>query len=168
VPIPSRSRSFSPGARWSLSVSVDRPYADPLSLLRGPHPSGPLLLTSRPRSHRGHAHVRAFSGHLRTTSPPLEPTPRFRTSPTHLHPQLSSLVPSPALRAHQATPPLFIEARCPLHDRRSVPVASVASVSSASPSATRDTPWFAFFPSGLPVPRSPECFPVQPESAAVD
>jgi hypothetical protein len=99
---------------------------------------------------------------------PLEPAPRSPTPPAHLRPQPSTLALSLALRTHPGSsaaahrnPPSF-------YDRRWALVAPVASVSFALPSATRDTPRFALSPSSLLGPRSPECFPVQSESAAVD
>jgi hypothetical protein len=67
VPISSRSRQFSPATRWTLSVSVDRPFVDFPSLPRGPHLLAPSAsLTSRPRPHCGRTHDRAFSGHVPT------------------------------------------------------------------------------------------------------
>jgi hypothetical protein len=98
MPIPSRSRPFSPAARWTVFVSVDRLLANPLSLPRGPHPSVPSAsLTSHPRPRRGRAHVRAFPGHLRTPSSPLEPTPRSPISPFSFAP--STEHPRPLSRA---------------------------------------------------------------------
>jgi hypothetical protein len=89
-----RARAHSlPAPRWTLSVSVDHPFADPLSLPRGPHPSVPSTsLTPRQCPRRGHTHVRALPDHLRT------PSPRSTTSlcsfaPTAEHPRpLSSPV----------------------------------------------------------------------------
>jgi hypothetical protein len=131
------------------------------SLPRGPHSSVPSAsLTSRPRSP-------AVDAPTTTRSPATSARPRpFRSPHTTrplpllictlnraLSPPLSLCAhdqPSSAA-AHQGPPP-FRDSHCAY-------VASVASVSSASPSAVRNTPRFAPSPSGLPGPHSPECFP---------
>jgi hypothetical protein len=84
APIPLRSRPLSPAARWTLSVSVDRPFADPLSLPVGltrlPVPNLQSMSSSwmrpRPRVPRPPPHALA----------PLEPAPRSPTSPCSLAP----------------------------------------------------------------------------------
>jgi hypothetical protein len=76
-----------------------------------------------------------------------------------LRPQSNPLAPSLSLYAHDqiAPSPLTIDRR-PFGDHRRARAPSVASVNSASPSATRDTLWFALPLSNLLGPRSPERF----------
>jgi hypothetical protein len=100
----------------------------------------------RPHNPRPHPHALA----------PLEPTPRSPTSPCSFAPSAEhSPSLSPCARI-QATPPPLTEVRHPFYDRRWARSAPVALVSSASPSATRDTSRFAPSLSGPPSPLSPE------------
>jgi hypothetical protein len=62
-----RARARSLTARWTPSVSIDRPLASPFSLACGPHPSVPSVsLTSCPHLPPRMRPHRAFSGHLHT------------------------------------------------------------------------------------------------------
>jgi hypothetical protein len=161
VPIPSCSRTFALIARWTPSVNADRPFMNPLSLARGPHPSIPSAsLTSHPHSRRGRAHIAHFPATSTRHRPPFEPAPRSPTLPCSFAP--SARHPRPLSRSMLAkgAPPLLTEVSRSFYGRCRAPVALVASVSSASPSATRDTPRFAPSPFGSPGPRSPEYFPV--------
>jgi hypothetical protein len=55
APIRSRPHVLSLAAQWTPSISVDRPFTNPLSLPRGPHPSDPVPnLPPRPRCGRAH------------------------------------------------------------------------------------------------------------------
>jgi hypothetical protein len=74
----------------------------------------------------------------------------------------------PKIQGVTAAPPPLTEVRRLFYGRRRARVAPVASVSSASPSATRDTPRFAPSPSGLPGPRSPEFSQCSRSSATID
>jgi hypothetical protein len=58
----------------------------------------------------------------------------------------------------QVAPPPLTEDHHSFYDRRRARAPSIAAVSSASPSATRDTLWFALPLSGFPGPRTPEHF----------
>jgi hypothetical protein len=99
--IPSLTRPFSLTARWTPSISADRPFASSLSLARGPHPSAPSAsLTSRPHTPPWMCPHCAFPGHLR-----MHPTSLLSPHPTHSLP-LPSCAPnrtpslSPALCVH--------------------------------------------------------------------
>jgi hypothetical protein len=115
--------------------------------------------------HRGRAHDCAIFGHIRTSSP--------RTPLAHLSlltcPLSQTLSPSLSLCAHdqRAPPPPTVDCR-PFCDRRRARAPSVASVSSALPSATRDTLWFALPLFSLPGLRSPERFLRNRSPTAVD
>jgi hypothetical protein len=101
---PSLSRSLPVGPIYRRRSP--RARARPLSLARGPHPSGPVPNLPPAHSRRGRANARAFSDHLRTPSPPLEPAP-----PAHLRPQSSTLslraYPGSSVVAHQNLPPFY-------------------------------------------------------------
>jgi hypothetical protein len=113
----------------------------------------------RPRALRPPPHVLA----------PFEP----RASLAHLPPLTCvlgrTLSPSLSLcaRDQRAPPPPTVDCR-PFYDRRRACAPSVALVSSALPSATRDTLWFALPLSGLPGPRSPKRFLRSRVPATVD
>jgi hypothetical protein len=93
-----------------------RARARPLSLPRGPHPSGPSSLTSRPRTSAVDAPT---STHFSTTfarpRPLLSPHPARPLPPAHLRPQPSTLALFLALRvrpgsftaAHRSPPPVL-------------------------------------------------------------
>jgi hypothetical protein len=100
---------------------------------------------------RGRAHDRAISGHLRTSSPLLIPAPRSPTSPRSLAPSVEPFRPL----SHYLPPLAHHRLFC---DHRRARAPSVSSVSSASPSTTRETLLFALPLSGLPGPLSPERF----------
>jgi hypothetical protein len=127
------------------------------SLPRGPHPPAPSAsLTSHPRSPAMDAPTTTCSPATSARPRPFRPRAPLAHSPCSFAP--SAELSRPLSRSTHTTsqvPPPLTEDR----DHRSVPVAFVASVSSASPLATRDTSRFAPSPSGLPGPRSPECFP---------
>jgi hypothetical protein len=123
-----------------------------LHLLARPQPPAhdpPPWTRPRPRDLWPPSHVLA----------PFEP----RTPLTHLPPLTCALsrTLSPSLslcaRDQGAPPPPTVDCRL-FCDRRRARAPSIASVSSASPSATRDTLWFALPLSGLRGPRSPKHF----------
>jgi hypothetical protein len=90
-------------------------------------------------------------------STPFEPTPRSPHFPLLIC--ALNRAPSPSLSpcaCVQVAPPLLTEARRPFYGRRRARVVPVATMSSALPSATRDTSRFAPSPSSLPGPRSPK------------
>jgi hypothetical protein len=126
----------------------------------------PNLPPTFPR--RGRAHDRAISSHLSTFSSLLSPAPR---SPTFPHSLAPSVEPSRHLshstratrELHHCPPSTIVRSD---HHRARAP--SVASVSSALPSATRDTLWFALPLSSLHGPCSPEHFLRSQSLAAVD
>jgi hypothetical protein len=139
-------RFFSARAR-SLSSSRTPPVI-PLCV--------PNLSPTFPR--RGRAHDRAFSGHLRTSSPLLSPAPRSPISPAHLCPQPNPLAPL-SLYAHDPVAPLpLTEGRRPFCAHRRTRALSLALVNSASPSATWDILRVALSLFDLLGPRSPEHF----------
>jgi hypothetical protein len=129
-----------------------------LSLSHRPHLSDrpqppahipPLWTRPRPRDLRPPPHILAhFEPHAPLAHFPLLTCALSRT----LSPPLSLCA-----RDQVALPPLTEDHRS-FCDRRRARAPSVASVSSASPSATRDTLRFAFSIPGLPGPRSPEHF----------
>jgi hypothetical protein len=86
----SRARPFSQAARWVHSVSVDRPFARPLSLAGGPHLSATSpSLTYRSRSPSWMRPQRAFPRHsLTLLTPFLEPAPTHSLSCTLSRPTL--------------------------------------------------------------------------------
>jgi hypothetical protein len=127
------------------------------SLVRKPRPSATPLVPSLPTAHSA---MDAPTSHVSRPPPHapdllLAPTPHSLTPLTQLRPQPNTLAPSLALRA-QGAPPLLTKVRRPFYGRRRAIAVPVASVSSASSSATQDTPWFAPSPSGSPGPRSPK------------
>jgi hypothetical protein len=150
-----RRRSSRTRTRFSLCP------ADPTcQLVPNPPPTFP---------HRGRAHDRAISGHLHTSLPLLSPTPCSPTSPRSLAPSVEPSRPSLSLCARdQIAPLLLTEDRRLFCVRRRAHAPFVASVSSASPSATRDTLWFALPLSDLLGPRSLEHFLRSWSPAAVD
>jgi hypothetical protein len=115
----------------------------PLSLPRGPHPSDPVpnlglctLAVDAP-----------MSACFPATSACPDPF-RARTPLAHFPLLICALsqAPSPSLSpcmCIQAAPPPLTETHRPFHGRRRARSASVASVSSTSPLATRDTSRFA-------------------------
>jgi hypothetical protein len=138
--------------------------------LSGP-PTPPLSasLTSRPRSpRRGHAHDRAFFGHVRAPAPLLKPAPCSPTSPHPLAPstQLSRPL-SRSAHANQEPPPPPIDVHRLFHGRRCARAPSSVTVSFALPSAARDTLQCALSLSGLSVLCSPEWFLRSRSSATV-
>jgi hypothetical protein len=161
----SRPRALSPSlppvARWARPVGVVslRARARPLPLARGRHLLGPVL-TSRLRTPVVDAPT---SVHFLPPPHSLDPF-RARTPLAHFPLLICALsrAPSPSLshytRIHAAPPPLT-EVRRPFYGRRRARAAPVAFVSSATPSATRDTSRFTPSPSGLPGPWSPESSP---------
>jgi hypothetical protein len=118
--------------------------------------------------HSGRAHVLAFSGHVLASAPFLSPAPCSPTSPLSLAPSAEPPRPlSRSARDERAPPPPTVD-RHPFCDHRRARISSVASVSSASLSATLDTLWFARFPSSLPGPSSTEHLLHSQSPAAVD
>jgi hypothetical protein len=107
---------------------------------------------------------RVFPGH------PPRARPLSRTQTHSLTPlaQLRPRRPPHTSLSHRAHPWSSAVVRCSFRDRRRASVASVASVSSTSSPSTRDTPWFAPFPSVSPGPRSPAFSPHRNSCAAVD
>jgi hypothetical protein len=151
------SLPLSLAALWGHPISaVSSPHALSFSLPRGPHPSVPSAsLTSRPRSPAVVAPTTARSPATSARPRPFRPHALLAHSPLLIcalnqapTPPLSLCArdqPS-SVAAHQGLPS-FCDSRCAC-------IASVALVSSASPSIARDTPRFAPSPSGLPGPRS--------------
>jgi hypothetical protein len=165
-----------------------RPLSLSLLLPRGPGLSAPFLshaLCSLSQSRRPHLSARP--------QPPAHDPPHWtRQRPRDLRPPPHILAPfepraplahlppltctlrrtlSPSLslcaRDQRAPPPPIVDCR-PFYDRRRARAPSATSVSSALPSATRDTLWFALSLSSLPGPHSPEHFLRSRSPAAVD
>jgi hypothetical protein len=144
------SLSLSLSTLWGRSVGVvPLARAPALSVLRTPPVSPSPTSRPRPRVLRPRSQAHA----------PLEAACCSPTSPRSLAPlaKLSRPLSCPVHATRQAPPPL-IRDRCPFYDRRRARSLSVASMSSASPSATRDTPRFALSLSVLPGQRSLEHF----------
>jgi hypothetical protein len=147
-------RALSP-SRCSMGTACrcrfPRARAHPLSPPRGPHSSGPSSLTSRPRTPSLDA---PMSAHFPATSAHLDPF-RALTPLAHFPCSFVPSVEHPrplSCPAHiQVAPPLLTEARRPFYARRRARAAPVASVSSASPSATRGTSRFTPVPLVCPV-----------------
>jgi hypothetical protein len=169
APTRSPSLPLSLAAPWSrYGGAVLSPTRSLLSLSYRPH------LSARPQlpAHDPPQWTRPRSRILRprpSVCAPFEP----RALLAHL-PSLTctlSRTPSPSLslyaRDERAPPPPTVDRR-PFCDRRRARIPSVASVSSASLSATLDTLWFARFPSSLPGPSSPEHLLHSRSPAAVD
>jgi hypothetical protein len=134
--------------RPHLSARPQPPAHDPPSWTR-----------PRPRDLRPSPHVPT----------PFEPCALLAHLPSLTCALSRTLSPSLSLcpRDQRAPPPPTVD-RHPFYDHRRARAPSVASVSSASLSATRDTLWFARSPSGLPSPCSPEHFLRSRSPAAVD
>jgi hypothetical protein len=155
---PRTSLPLSLAAPWARSVgAVLSPARSFLSLSYRPH----LSAHPQPPAHDPPPWTRPCLRVLRPrncTFAPFEP----RALLAHL-PSLTcalSRTPSPSLSLcarGQRAPPL------PTVDRHRARIPYVASVSSASLSATRDTLWFAHFPSGWCGPPLTGAFVVQPE-----
>jgi hypothetical protein len=161
--------SLSLAAPWARLVSAILSHARPLlSLSRRPHLSArphspahdpPPWTHPQPRDLRLPPHVpahfepRALLAHLSLLTCALSRT--LSHSPSHY------------ARNQGAPPPPTIDYRSFCGPRRAR-APSVASVSFALPSATRDTLWFSLPLSDLPGPRSPKRFLRSRSPAAVD
>jgi hypothetical protein len=170
--VPTRAPSLplslaAPWARFVGAIPFARAPALSLSLSHRPHLSArpqpfahdpPPWTRPRPRDLRPPPHVLA----------PFEPCAPLAHLPPLTCALSRTLSPSLSLSARdqRALPPPTADCH-PFCDRRRARAPSVASVSSALSSATRDTLWFALPLSGLPGPRSPERF-LRSRSLAVD
>jgi hypothetical protein len=158
APTRTLSLPLSLAALWGRPVgTVSFPRACSFSLPHGPHPSAPSAsLTSRPCSPAMDAPTTARSPANSARPRPFRPYALLAHFPLlicNINRALSPLLspcaheqPSSAA-AHQG-PPSFRDSHC-------ARVASVALVSSASPSVARETLRFSPSPSSLPGPCSP-------------
>jgi hypothetical protein len=170
APIPSFARPLPLAARWVHPISVDCPFASLLSLAHRPHlPAASPSLTSRPRTPPWTHPRRAFLGHS-----PHAPDLLLSPHPLTHSPCLVALLCRPprtplslCARARGAPPSSAVTSGS-FRDRRRASVASVASVSFASSSATQHTLRFAPISSIFPCSRSPDFLPYCRVSAAVD
>jgi hypothetical protein len=124
-----------------------------------------VSLTSRPRSpHRGRAHVRALSGHIRAPAPLLTLLPCSPTSPL---PFVPSAQLSRSAHANREPPPPSADVHRLFYGRCCARAPSSATVSFALPLATRDTLRCALPLFGLSGLRSPKWFLRSRSSATV-
>jgi hypothetical protein len=149
-----------------------------LPLPSGPRLSVPFLSHARPLlslSHRPHLSARPQPA-VHVPPPWTRPRPRDLRPPPHVlapfepRAPLAHFPPLTCALSRTLSPPLSLCARDqiapspltvdrrPFYDHRRARAPSVASVSSALLSTTRDTFWFALPLSDLPGPRSPERF----------
>jgi hypothetical protein len=130
------------------------------SLVHGPRMSATPPVPNLPLAPRhGRAHVARFPAtSVRTQHPLSARTPLTHSSRSVTPPSEHPRPLSRTARA-QGAPPLLTVVRRPFYGRRRALVAPVASASSTSLSATRDTPRFAPNLSCSPGPRSPETSP---------
>jgi hypothetical protein len=154
-----------PLSRCSVGLPYQRHFfsarARSFSLPCGPHPSVPSAsLTSRPCSPTVITPTTARSPATSALPRPFRPHALLAHSPLLIC--ALNRAPAPPLSLCARDQPSFVAAHQgppSFRDSHCARVVSVSSVSSASPSVARDTPRFAPSPSGLPGPRSPECFP---------
>jgi hypothetical protein len=152
------SPSLPPTAQWARLADVVPLARVPTSLC----PADPTFSSFPTSSPRSPSWTRP---RLRDLWPPphvlapFEPHAPLAHFPPLTCALIRNLSPPLSLCAHdQVAPPPLTEDRRPFYDRRRARGPSVASVSSASPSATRDTLRFAFSLPGFPGPRTPKHF----------